>query len=318
MVGTDLLFCVAPRKRELVMTFSAFFDESGKFKDHKIISFGGVASFEPDIANFAQEWGSLLFRNGLKELTVKAAFRFHVPLSKKNQDIGLENRINALLPFVRCIRKHLLMVTGIAIDVEAYKKLPPAFFELFTNDPIYMSFTWALLKVSSFQQQSKISFICDEDEETAIDFYRLYRRVKKKWPDARKKLAAISFANSEDLFGIQAADLISGIMRLELARKVKKVQYDYTALFDALRKDPEPHERLWEAGVALGSRESLRPLAQDILKEWKLRKKENDKEEQRIRELRSDDACPDKSSARAAKGRSGRGKSGETKEKTEG
>jgi Protein of unknown function (DUF3800) len=298
----------------MVMTFSAFFDESGKFRDHKVISFGGVASFESDVANFAQEWGALLFREGLKELSVKTAFRFNVPLSKKNQDTGLENRINVLLPFIRCIRKHLLMVTGIALDVEAYSNLPPRFFELFTNDPIYMSFTWSLLKVSGFQQHSKISFICDEDEETALNFYHLYRRVKKKWPDARKKLAAISFASSEDLFGIQAADLISGITRLELLRKIKNVPYDYAPLFDALRKDPEPGERLWEAGVAIGGKESLEPLAQHILKEWKARKKENDKEEQRIRELRSHDVGPDRGSARAAKGRSRHGERRKTEE----
>jgi hypothetical protein len=45
-------------------TVTAFFDESGKFKDHKVISFGGVAGFNEEFNPFADEWGRLLYRNG--------------------------------------------------------------------------------------------------------------------------------------------------------------------------------------------------------------------------------------------------------------
>jgi hypothetical protein len=40
-------------------------------------------------------------------LSAKAVFNYSRPLSKKNADVGLTNRIETLLPFVSCIRKHL-------------------------------------------------------------------------------------------------------------------------------------------------------------------------------------------------------------------
>jgi hypothetical protein len=34
-------------------TVTSFFDESGKFKDHRIIAFGGIASYNENISSFA-------------------------------------------------------------------------------------------------------------------------------------------------------------------------------------------------------------------------------------------------------------------------
>jgi len=61
-------------------TVTAFFDESGKFKDHKVISFGGVAGFNEEFPSFADEWGSLLYRNGLQVLSAKDAFNSRIPV----------------------------------------------------------------------------------------------------------------------------------------------------------------------------------------------------------------------------------------------
>jgi hypothetical protein len=52
-------------------TVSSFFDESGKFRDHKVISFGGVAAYNDHFPAFANEWGRLLFRNGIRVLSAK-------------------------------------------------------------------------------------------------------------------------------------------------------------------------------------------------------------------------------------------------------
>jgi hypothetical protein len=37
-------------------TVSSFFDESGKFKDHKLISFSAVAAYNEHLPVFADEW----------------------------------------------------------------------------------------------------------------------------------------------------------------------------------------------------------------------------------------------------------------------
>src|SRR5271157_2894345 len=63
---------------------SAFVDESGKFKDHKVIAIGCVAGYNEQVGEFAQEWGRQLFLNGLNDLSAKAVLNYSRPLSKKN------------------------------------------------------------------------------------------------------------------------------------------------------------------------------------------------------------------------------------------
>jgi hypothetical protein len=55
------------------MTVSAHFDESGKFKDHDVISIGCVGGFAERFENgFVNEWGTLLNAYGLKAISGKA------------------------------------------------------------------------------------------------------------------------------------------------------------------------------------------------------------------------------------------------------
>lgn len=101
-------------------TVNAFFDESGKFKNHTVVSFCGVLSAPAQFQSFSVDWGVCLPENGLQMLTAKHALNAGIPLSEKNPALGIEKRIAALLPFVGCIRRHLEAATGIAIDVKAF------------------------------------------------------------------------------------------------------------------------------------------------------------------------------------------------------
>src|SRR6266436_6670581 len=101
------------------MTVSGFIDESGKFRDHKVICIGCVAAFNQHVQDFALEWGKLLYVNGMKSFHTTRALRHHVPLGTKTDAIGVEKRIDALLPFIACIRKNLEVAIGCWIDVKA-------------------------------------------------------------------------------------------------------------------------------------------------------------------------------------------------------
>jgi Protein of unknown function (DUF3800) len=239
-------------------TMNAFFDESGKFKDHKIISFGGVADYGEQFVPFAREWGQLLTKNGLKDLKASTVFNIAKPLSERNKSTGIRKRIQDLLPFVSCIRKHLQVVAGITVDADAYKKMPSHFFSTYDTDPSFMAFARTMLHLVEYTPPGdRISFVCDEDEATALPFYRLYRRVKKVWPKARNRMAGISFADDKYLFALQAADLVAGLMRLESGRLWLNTRYRYRPLFKALTKNPERHERLWAVDIAYGDKTTL-------------------------------------------------------------
>jgi uncharacterized protein DUF3800 len=255
-------------------TVTAFFDESGKFKDHKVISFGGVAGYNEFFQPFADEWGTLLHRNGLQILSAKDAFNAGRPLSRKNTRVGVKERNEDLAQFVSCIRKHLQVVTGVTIDVRAFKKLPSHFFQTYGSDPIFVAFARALLKVVDFTPDGdKISFTCDDEEQLAFHIYRLYRRIKTKYPEARNKLVAISFADDRVLFALQAADLVAALLRLEAGRKWLRAPYDYIPLFKALSKSPEKHERIWDVSIAFADKPTLIGLAESLKAQREKRKK---------------------------------------------
>ena len=255
---------------------SAFVDESGKFKDHKVIAIGCVAAYVEQLHDFVQEWNRHLVLNGLTELSAKKVLNFNRAVSKKNTSVGLDNRIDTLLPFVSCIRKHLQVAIGCVVDVRTFRKLPSHFFQALGDDPSYMAFMRVMLQVSDFSSGTdKISLTCDEDEETAMDFYRLYRRLKKVWPGARERFAAISFADDRYVFALQAADFISAIIRLEKTAELTKKQYDYRRLYKALIAQPERHERLWYCGIATGDKKTLINTAEGILAQLKRDKKAN-------------------------------------------
>jgi hypothetical protein len=261
------------------MTVSGFLDESGKFKDHKVIAIGCVADFAERLQGFTQDWGTLLHRNGLEELTAKRVLNARRPLSERTPALGIESRIEALLPFVSCIRKNLQVITGCAVDVRIFKKLPQHFFQSFGSDPSYMAVMRTMLQIAEFAPpRDRVSLIFDEDEETAWDFYRIYRRVKRVWPQAKRKFSAISFADDRALFGLQAADFVASIIRHEVTRQVTRAKYDYRPLYNALIADPEKHERLMYVGIAIAKKDNLLKTAESLKEEWAKFKKEAHKD----------------------------------------
>src|ERR1039458_3091912 len=202
------------------MTFSAFFDESGKFKDQSVISFSGVAGKDGDLSSFMEDWKAQLDHSGLRVLTMKDALNFNRRLSKRKPAMGLKSRIEALMPFVLCIRKHLSYAVCMAVDVAEFKKLPPQDQNLLGKNPHYLAFIRALIEIAApLQETDRISVICDDEEETAWHMYQLYRRIKLAWPDARKKLVSVSFADDEVFPPLQASDMVAGLTRLYARRE---------------------------------------------------------------------------------------------------
>jgi hypothetical protein len=225
------------KKQDWIMSVSGFFDESGKFKDHSVISFSGVAATTELFHQpyFVPDWQYALHQSGLESLSAKSAFRHRVALSTKVEALGIDERIKALLPFVRAIRKNLQLIVGAAIDVEAFKKLPSHYYQILGDDPFFTAFLSMVMEVvGDVPANDQLSFICDDEEEMAIPMYRLYRRVKLIAPAARDKMVAISFADDRYLYGLQAADLVSSLIRREAAKKFFGEEYEYRPLFESL------------------------------------------------------------------------------------
>jgi hypothetical protein len=222
---------------EWTMSVSAFLDESGKFKDHAVVSLSAIISPTSYFDAFGKEWKNCLGFAGLDGLSARKVLNAKRPLSKTLPALGTKARTDALLPFIACVRKHVQAVTGITIDVAAFNKLPSHYRQIWGNDPFFTSFARTVAEVLRITAKGeKISLICDDEEQTALPMYHLYRRYKKIDADARKKLGAISFADDRFLYGLQAADFVASIVRLEANQRFFGAAYDYPELFQAITK----------------------------------------------------------------------------------
>lgn len=256
-------------KQDWAMSVSGFFDESGKFNDHAVVAFGGVAARTELFQNsFVADWRFLLHDCGLICLSVKDAFNYRRPLSAKVEALGLNERIKVILPFIACIRLHLQLIVGCAIDVEAFKRLPSHYYQVLGDNPIFTAFLSMVMEVlKDIPTDDQLSFICDDEEETALPMYKFYRRVKLVMPEVRDQMAAISFADDRYLFGLQAADIISSLIRQEAGREFFGQDYEYRPLFEVLKEFPKNGESVRRFGVAFCDKKKLTGLADNLLKD---------------------------------------------------
>jgi hypothetical protein len=221
-----------------VMSFSAFFDESGKFQSQPSISFGGVAAPNRNCDAFAENWDDLLKSLRIETLSMKAALQFERPLSDKVPAVGVVRRIEALLPFIECLRKHMMVVSGVAVKSSAFEASPISFKKMWGN-PIYFSFTRTVMEVLDHAKGNVVVLTCDEDPATARQMYELYTRLKQIDESARRQLKAISFADDEYVPALQAADLVASLVRSEARKQFFNESYAHETLFAALTRSKD-------------------------------------------------------------------------------
>jgi hypothetical protein len=226
----------------------AYFDESGKWKDQKVVSFCGVSATQPKIQQLDKDWRSLLRRYGMPALHMKEAFRLKRPLGKNVKAQTIPERIEALKPFADVIREHMEIGIVVAVDVGAYKQMSHEAKRRLggSDDPHYMAFMTAIMApVKQLHNDDRLSLVCDDDEATALNSYHFYRRIRKLSREAHTKLVAMSFAHDTEFPPLQAADFIAALARLQAIRMFFNRPYDYHPLFHYMIGNPTPHNALW-------------------------------------------------------------------------
>jgi len=250
-------------REPLMAAIYAHFDESGKFKDQAVVSFCGVIGNLSQVVSFDKEWRSFLHRQRLQHLTMKDALKFNTPLSKSKPALGVEKRSSVLRSFADIITAHFEIGLGAAVDVRAHqapsnKKAR----RILGEDPHYTAFLRVLLELLEFaDEDDKISLVCDDEQTTALPCYEYYRRVKSTWPTATKKLVNICFADDKAVTSLQAADMLSSLVRLEAKRRFNGSAYDFQSVFDAL-VTPRPGKQRMESTIGFWGTNELARLAE--------------------------------------------------------
>jgi hypothetical protein len=242
-----------------------FLDESGKFNDQAVVSFGGVIGNATAMQEFGICWAHCLRDNGLKVLTAKNALNSKRPLSEENPALGLKARVTALMPFILCIRRHFEGIRGVSIDALAFKGLPSHYHKTLGDNPFFTAFLRTVLDaITLVAEYDRLTLICDDEEQMALPMYKLFRRIKIVELETRDKLSAICFADDRFLYGLQAADLIASLLRQESSKIFHGTGYEYGPLFDAIVKQPDESEHIRYVGFALCDKTRLLAVADGL------------------------------------------------------
>lgn len=216
------------------------------------MAFCGLSAPQRRLEEFDFAWNELLRKYGMPWLTMKRALKPTVALGRGLRAQSIADRNEALKPFADCIRDNMEFGVVVAVDVEGYATFgSEAKRKLGSNDPHYLAFMQGLVAVvKQIRSHDKVAFICDDSEETAWNCYKLYRKLRKYDDQVRDATIAITFADDKLFPALQAADLLSSLVRLEAYRIFCRRSYDYRPLYNYLTRPPErPIDFKWVIGT---------------------------------------------------------------------
>jgi len=245
----------------------SFFDESGKFQDHRVVAFCGFGASPSQLMEFDKQWENQLRRTGMEALHWVKARRYGKALSRKIGPQTLEERIADLKPFADCINDYLGVGVALSFEVHGYTSFAPQSKQLLggSDNPFYMQFLrTVMLLVDYAKPEEHISMMCDENEETAWNCYLLYRKVKEVDPTAGRRLVALTFANDVYFPALQAADMLSFLCREQALGQFYGIDYEYHEFFRYLTKPRGSSSLEWR--VAFKNEKDLKKLDKSLSK----------------------------------------------------
>jgi hypothetical protein len=220
-----------------VAIFHSYWDESGKKGDSSVVTFCSLCLPSSKIAAFEADWQNLLHTIGVTHLHMVKASRLSRNYGKLPRHQTPSERMKALEPFAGCVNQYFEIGVMIAIEVAAFHSLSTTARKALgsPNDPYYIAFMRGNLHLVRYlQDDDRFSLVCDDDVETALSCFGFYRAMQKSWPEAQKKMIAISFADDKYFPALQAADMLAFLFRCEAKYQLYRDGYLWRSLFKAL------------------------------------------------------------------------------------
>lgn len=235
--STPLSFASEETVFTVSIRLSGFFDESGKFHDHQIISFCGFLGRAEQWNALQVEWNGLLLRYGIASLHMSGGMlNFKRSLSSKHPALGKDSRIKVLKEFIKVIKRNLNVAIANAVHVKDYQAQPEHHKSILGgDDPYYWSFSQAMAEVLGYLKSvpgSEANIIVDDEEKYFVECYKLMARFKRGSPETRKCFISMCAADDEKFPQLQAADLLAYLTRNEAGYKFLGIDYDFRELYE--------------------------------------------------------------------------------------
>lgn len=181
-----------------------------------------------------------------------------VKVARLNQKVGSKflpgqtgaERVELLKPFADCINSCMEIGMLQVWDSKGFGYIPEKQKRGMGGGktPYHLAFVRGLEGVAEYGSiDDRISMNCDDDEETALDCYLLYRALRKPSRKVRTKVKSLAFVDSETFPAIQAADLMAYLGRKEGEFRWRDLRYDFQELLNYTTKDQKPGKMEWRA-----------------------------------------------------------------------
>lgn len=217
-----------------VAIIHAAFDESGKFKDHDVVSLCGWISPYDFWEAFSAQWAAALEQFGMNELHTAEFMGLHGQYSNLRRRWGQgreRKKDKALTALATVIKKTMSKGVGAGIDAKYYRSMSQKFRDA-NGDPFYIAFqevirqsmkyVLAYSKFYALGQDVKISLIFDQNEDQAEQCLKILNKLKKIHADIRERITGICFCDRRSYAPLQAADFIAYVTKKEIERRIHK------------------------------------------------------------------------------------------------
>ena len=235
---------------EPILSFiHVYCDESGKHKRDSVVSFAALCVRVAALDSFNAEWEVLLRQYGLQELHMSQ-------ISRLSQNVGCRfvrgqtasERVQLLKPFVDRINGY--METGFvhATDSAGFSSISPKQLKALAKmkDPYHLAFIRGLEAVAGYGRDERLAIICDDDEETAADTFRMYRALRLPRNSVADRVKSLSFADSIAFPALQAADLISYLGRKDGEFRWYSKPFEFRELLAYATGNQAPGKMQWK------------------------------------------------------------------------
>jgi hypothetical protein len=230
---------------------SCYFDDSGKESDlgNRIVCAAGYMALDNFWDMFLQAWGQHLLKHGIGWLHLKDFMASQDEYALKGW--GWPEKHKILREFVNVIKATHLTGLGVAVDADAWRKIPK---ELTEREGTAQEFCFMRLmgmvvrrmKISCPRDYVAVYFDCDQAFTSAR--FKRFIGVREHSLDAGNYLQSFTIAEPRTHLPLQAADLLAWETRKELMRKLGGFESrpEFNFLFETfLNIHPDYESELW-------------------------------------------------------------------------
>jgi Protein of unknown function (DUF3800) len=213
-------------------TLAAFFDESGKLADTKVVAFAGCIAGYPEWEVMGNKWMALI-RGKVAYVSMKDAIHFTGPFE------GWRNRVDerdALLEqLAELAIDHISYWIPFVMTEDDFNRLPQSQRKQFKS-PSYMGFEACVRAIADHNKNQQFVVIYDSSEEYSALCLKMYHRMRRQNPNVKEHCASITFAEDQRLPPLQLADMMAYCSRANTLKDRQPIPPIVERLYSILNK----------------------------------------------------------------------------------